>query len=177
MEEILNLINNTQLDKNQIDELIKLLEEQKQKKVKNQIIKYIETEYPKYTKYLKMIINIEIIHDVANYHQESNIIIYTNNFKISKSYVGTTDGEEQENIYTMSSVSEIIFKFDCDNNFYYTPDDIDDIDDDELIDSIIDTKKLSRLAKLFKDKMSIFLKNIICLLDILNFDEKVQKMI
>ena len=177
MDEIINLINNTQFNKNEIDELIKLLDKQKQQKVKNQIIEYIKSTYPKYTKYLEMIMDIEITHDVANYHQESNLIIYTNNLKISKSYVGTIDGEEQENIYTISSDSKIIFKFNSENNFYYSYDDIDDIDDDELISCITDTKKITKLAKLFKDKMLIFLKNIICLLDIINFDKKVEKMI
>lgn len=178
MNKIKELIKNTQLNEDELGELIKSLEEKKQNIVTDKIIKYIESNYPKYKKYLEMIINIEIQNDVANYHQELYINIYTNNLIISKSYIGTTDGEDQENIYKITSVSDSkeLFKFESDIDYYYDSSLIDEIDENALIESIVDTKKITKLAKLFKEKTSDFLKNIISLLDILNCNEKIHQI-
>lgn len=174
MNKIKELMENTQFDENEIDELIKLLKKQKQEKQKNNIIKYIGIKYNEFCNYLKTIIDIEIKNNIASYNQELYINIYCDNLIISKSYIGTIDGEEQNNIYTISTDSDIIYKFVSHYNFFH---DInpDDIDNDVLINSIVNVEKMTKLAKLYKKKIIDFVKDIICLLDILNWDKIIHK--
>lgn len=159
-----------------VNQIIDKLIEKKNKLLNNKIITKLKNDYPQYKKYTDTIDDIKIIkkNNYYGYHDqfEIYITIYIDNIEITKNYHGfkkykyAEDGyDDFENIYKIILDNELIFEINYNYKGFFNKNSIKTIDEDELIKSIIDKKKIREISQLYKNKKINFIKNMILLLD------------